>query len=208
MERTLNGSEDEDEEEVSAEDETRPSEGVGTKEDDQAETETSTEKKKKKRRRRKKKTNPSDTQNVELDFGKDTTPSTSPPALKSPQKRPVEIEKKKKTNSALVVNIDNPANTVYVGNLPFDATEQSISNALKRQGDVDKVHVVRNNKGRGAGFAYVTFQSTSSVKSAIQANNITLDGRDIRVKKFDPASLYRRTGKRKEKRRRVNSAGN
>ena len=79
----------------------------------------------------------------------------------------------------------------------------SIKEGLKCVGAVDQVHVIKNNKGRGAGFAYVTFKDEDTAKKAICSETpISIDGRDIRVKTFDPESLYRRNGKRKAKRKR------
>ena len=134
---------------------------------------------------------------------KRTSEDASEPVSEVVEKKKVVVVEKKKKKAQPVLNISNPKRTIYVGNLSYDANESSIKGGLSSLGNVEKVHVVKNNKGRGAGFAYVTFQDEKTASKAIESSTpISLDGRDIRMKAFDPESLYRRTGKRKAKRKR------
>ena len=159
--------------------------------------------KKKRRRRRKKKSEDKGAEDATLPSeAKDAEPIAAETIITEP--RIVEKKKeKKKKKTAAVPKIEDPKRTVYVGNLSYDADVSSIKEGLKCVGAVDQVHVIKNNKGRGAGFAYVTFKDEDTAKKAIRSETpISIDGRDIRVKTFDPESLYRRDGKRKAKRKR------
>ena len=155
--------------------------------------------KKKRRRRRKKKSEDDATLSSEP---KDAEPIAEP-VVTEPRIVEKKKDQKKKKKTAAVPKIDDPKRTIYVGNLSYDADVSSIKEGLKCVGAVDQVHVIKNNKGRGAGFAYVTFKDEDTAKKAIRSETpISIDGRDIRVKTFDPESLYRRDGKRKAKRKR------
>eukprot|EP00938_MAST-03A_sp_MAST-3A-sp1_P003756 g3756.t1 len=155
--------------------------------------------KKKRRRRRKKKSEDDATLSSEP---KDAEPIAEP-VVTEPRIVEKKKDQKKNKKTAAVPKIDDPKRTIYVGNLSYDADVSSIKEGLKCVGAVDQVHVIKNNKGRGAGFAYVTFKDEDTAKKAICSETpISIDGRDIRVKTFDPESLYRRNGKRKAKRKR------
>jgi RNA recognition motif-containing protein len=65
---------------------------------------------------------------------------------------------------------------LYVGNLPFSASEGEIKELFERHGAVDKVSVITDREtGRPRGFAFVEMREASDADAAIQA----LDGRDF-----------------------------
>lgn len=65
---------------------------------------------------------------------------------------------------------------LYVGNLPFSATEGEIKELFERHGPVDKVSVITDREtGRPRGFAFVEMREAGDADNAIQA----LDGRDF-----------------------------
>ena len=65
---------------------------------------------------------------------------------------------------------------LYVGNLPFSATEGEIKELFERHGPVDKVSVITDREtGRPRGFAFVEMREGADADNAIQA----LDGRDF-----------------------------
>ena len=158
--------------------------------------------KKKRRRRRKKKSEVKDAEDASEP--KDAEPiAAAETVITDPRIVEKKKKEKKKKKTAAVPKIEDPKRTIYVGNLSYDADVSSIKEGLKCVGAVDQVHVIKNNKGRGAGFAYVTFKDEDTAKKAIRSETpISIDGRDIRVKTFDPEYLYRRDGKRKAKRKR------
>ena len=65
---------------------------------------------------------------------------------------------------------------LYVGNLPFSASEDEIRELFERHGAVDKVSVITDREtGRPRGFAFVEMGDGANADAAIQA----LDGRDF-----------------------------
>lgn len=72
--------------------------------------------------------------------------------------------------------------TIYVGNLPFTATEQDVRALFERHGKVDSVKLINDREtGRPRGFAFVDMPS-SEAQTAIQAlNGFQMGGRPLRV---------------------------
>ncbi len=72
---------------------------------------------------------------------------------------------------------------LYVGNLSFHSTNDSIRDAFAQHGTVTDVHVVMDREtGRSRGFAFVTMGNNGEASSAIAAmNGSMLDGRALRV---------------------------
>lgn len=75
------------------------------------------------------------------------------------------------------------SNRLYVGNLSFNTTSDSVRAAFAELGEVTDVHVVMDREtGRARGFAFVTMGSPAEAAKAIQAmNGAVLDGRPLRV---------------------------
>jgi RNA recognition motif-containing protein len=75
------------------------------------------------------------------------------------------------------------SNRLYVGNLSFNATSDSVRAAFTEFGEVTDVHVVTDREtGRSRGFAFVTMATDQLAQSAISAmNGALLDGRPLRV---------------------------
>jgi RNA recognition motif-containing protein len=74
-------------------------------------------------------------------------------------------------------------NRIYVGNLSFQATADTVRDAFAALGEVTDVHLVTDrDTGRSRGFAFVTMATDSLAQNAITAmNNTVLDGRPLRV---------------------------
>ena len=65
---------------------------------------------------------------------------------------------------------------LYVGNLPFSATEDELRTTFERHGRVESVNVIMDREtGRPRGFAFVEMEDAAAAATAIQA----LDGRDF-----------------------------
>lgn len=65
---------------------------------------------------------------------------------------------------------------LYVGNLPFSATEQELRDLFSAHGSVDTVNVITDREtGRARGFAFVEMSEESAASDAIRA----LDGNDM-----------------------------
>jgi RNA recognition motif-containing protein len=77
---------------------------------------------------------------------------------------------------------------LYVGNLPYSATEQSLREAFAASGTVDSVSVITDrDTGQSKGFAFVEMASDREAQAATQAmNGAMLDGRQIKVNEAKP----------------------
>lgn len=77
---------------------------------------------------------------------------------------------------------------IYVGNLPFSATEEEVAGLFADFGAVEKVKIVTDREtGRPRGFCFVTLADTSRVKEAADAvDGKELGGRPLRVNPAEP----------------------
>jgi nucleolin len=71
--------------------------------------------------------------------------------------------------------------TVFVGNLSFKTTEESITRFFDGCGEVKAVRIALDYDGRMKGFAHVEFAKAESCEKALKLNGEDLDGRTIRV---------------------------
>jgi RNA recognition motif-containing protein len=71
---------------------------------------------------------------------------------------------------------------LYVGNLPFTATESEVRALFEKHGDVSSVALINDREtGRPRGFGFVEIED-SAVAKAIQAlNGQEMDGRTLMV---------------------------
>jgi RNA recognition motif-containing protein len=74
-------------------------------------------------------------------------------------------------------------NRLYVGNLSFNTSRESIESAFASAGEVQEVSIPTDREtGQARGFAFVTMGSAQDATSAIsQLNGVMLDGRALRV---------------------------
>src|ERR1700722_15182592 len=75
-----------------------------------------------------------------------------------------------------------PDRTLYVGNLPYDCTQQEVETLINgvADGQVVRVHLPTDPDGRKRGFGFVTMASAETAKSASEA----LKAADIRGRKL------------------------
>ena len=72
--------------------------------------------------------------------------------------------------------------TIYVGNLPFDATEDQVRALFQLHGDVQSVQLVNDREtGRPRGFGFVDMPAEVAVLAIEALNGQNLDGRPLRV---------------------------
>jgi RNA recognition motif-containing protein len=76
---------------------------------------------------------------------------------------------------------------IYVGNLAFDSTEDSVRDIFEQHGTVKSVKLISDrDTGRPRGFGFVEMEGEGS-DAAIQALNGTeLDGRALKVNEAKP----------------------
>ena len=75
-----------------------------------------------------------------------------------------------------------PDRTLYVGNLPYDVTQQEIETLIAgtNAGPVARVHLPTDPEGRKRGFGFVTMGTADGAKGAIEA----LRGADLRGRRL------------------------
>jgi len=74
--------------------------------------------------------------------------------------------------------------TIRVRNIPFDATEQQISELFGQFGSIAEVKVNR-------GYCFIEFSNADGVKKAAAATDLTLDGRNLSVEEKKPKTVRR-----------------
>ncbi len=80
------------------------------------------------------------------------------------------------------------ASKIYVGGLPFSATEPQLNELFAAHGTVESVRVITDKfTGQSRGFGFVEMSTTEEAKKAIAALNGTqMDGRTLTVNEAKP----------------------
>ncbi|KAK9764752.1 hypothetical protein K7432_007494 [Basidiobolus ranarum] len=77
---------------------------------------------------------------------------------------------------------NEPSDTLFIGNLSFNTTEDSVRAAFAECGEVLSIRLPTDrDTGRPKGFGYVQFASVDVAKAAMEWNGSDLDGRNIRL---------------------------
>lgn len=79
-------------------------------------------------------------------------------------------------------------NKLYVGNLPFTATEQSLADTFADCGTVQSTKIITDrDTGRSKGFGFVEMSSSGEAQKAISRyNGAQMDGRAMTVNEAKP----------------------
>ncbi len=77
---------------------------------------------------------------------------------------------------------------IYVGNLPYTATEEDVTDLFAAYGPVERVKIITDREtGRSKGFAFVTLGDQSQLNASIEAlNGHDFQGRALRVNASEP----------------------
>jgi RNA recognition motif-containing protein len=77
---------------------------------------------------------------------------------------------------------------IFVGNLSFSATEESVRNLFERYGAVNSARIMTDrDTGRSRGFAFVEMENEQEADNAINAlNGYQMDGRALNVNEARP----------------------
>ncbi len=80
------------------------------------------------------------------------------------------------------------ATKLYVGNLPFNTTENELQELFSQAGPVQEVMLMQDKfTGKSRGFAFVTMGSDADAQKAIaEINGKTVDGRALTVNEARP----------------------
>jgi RNA recognition motif-containing protein len=81
-------------------------------------------------------------------------------------------------------------NRLYVGNLSFNTSAETLRECFSEVGEVTDVHIVSDREtGRSRGFGFVTMSTAEQATTAIaQMDGATLDGRALRVNEAEERS--------------------
>lgn len=87
---------------------------------------------------------------------------------------------------------------LYVGNLPYSTTDESLMDAFSQCGTVESAKVIMDrDSGRSKGFAFVEMSSASEAEASIsRLNGSQLDGRAINVSEAKPQAPRNNTRSR------------
>ncbi|MBN1227165.1 MAG: RNA-binding protein [Deltaproteobacteria bacterium] len=79
---------------------------------------------------------------------------------------------------------------IYVGNLPYNISEEDLKGAFSEFGEVGDVNIVKDKfSGRSKGFGFIEMPNNSEADKAIKAlNDKALSGRNIKVNQARPKS--------------------
>ncbi|HEY4933785.1 MAG TPA: RNA-binding protein [Terriglobales bacterium] len=85
---------------------------------------------------------------------------------------------------------------IYVGNLPFDATEDQLRGLFEAYGPVDKASIVTDrDTGQPRGFAFVEMTDDDAATKAMEAlNGTNLGGRNLNINEARPKTDRPRGG--------------
>ncbi len=77
---------------------------------------------------------------------------------------------------------------IYVGNLPFSATESELETLFGEYGQVERVNLITDREtGRPRGFGFIEMVDDQEGRSAIEAvNGVDLGGRTLTVNEARP----------------------
>jgi RNA recognition motif-containing protein len=88
------------------------------------------------------------------------------------------------------------SSNLYVGNLSYDTTEDTLRTLFAEFGEVESVSLISDRyTGRSRGFAFVEMATDESAQAAISGlNGKVVDEREIRVDKAKPRADRRQSG--------------
>ncbi len=79
------------------------------------------------------------------------------------------------------------AKKLYVGNLPYSTTSDSLKEAFSKAGSVEEATVMMDKMtGRSRGFAFVTMADADAQKAIDMYNGQDMDGRKLTVNEARP----------------------
>lgn len=99
------------------------------------------------------------------------------------------VAKRRKKTSVTVSEADGPESNkqVYIGNLPYQVTEQNLRDLFGKYGQITQVRIVRNYRsGRSKGFGFVTYAKVDEAQKSLVSHGQKYEGRNIVVRIAKP----------------------
>lgn len=73
-------------------------------------------------------------------------------------------------------------NKIYIGNLPFQTTDQELENEFQQFGKIKEIALIRDrHSGEFKGFGFITFVTAESAQQALASNGKDFQGRAMKV---------------------------
>jgi len=73
-------------------------------------------------------------------------------------------------------------NKIYVGNLPYEVTEEDLESTFGQFGGIESVALIIDRQtGRSKGFGFITFNEQKSAQDSLALDGTDLKGRNLRV---------------------------
>jgi RNA recognition motif-containing protein len=84
---------------------------------------------------------------------------------------------------------------IYVGNMSYGTTEESLRNLFSGFGDVENVKIITDREtGRAKGFGFITMSNDAQANKAIEElNDKEFEGRNLRVNEAKPREPRQRS---------------
>jgi len=76
---------------------------------------------------------------------------------------------------------DSTTNSVFIGNLSYNTTENSLRDLFEGCGEIASVRLAKDQDGRPKGFAHIDFSDNEGAQNAIRKSGTEVDGRNVRV---------------------------
>lgn len=85
---------------------------------------------------------------------------------------------------------------IYVGNLPFSATDEDLKNIFSEYGNVDSAKVIIDREtGRSKGFGFVEMSDNAARKAIETLHEAEYEGKQISVNEARPKTDNRNSGR-------------
>ena len=79
------------------------------------------------------------------------------------------------------------ATSIYVGNLPWSATQEGVESLFSPSGEVLSVKLVSDREtGRARGFGFVEMEDADAINAIAALDGKEFDGRALRINKAEP----------------------
>ncbi|OGU60721.1 MAG: RNA-binding protein [Ignavibacteria bacterium GWF2_33_9] len=91
---------------------------------------------------------------------------------------------------------------IYVGNLPFSATDESLKEIFTEYGQVQSAKVIVDREtGRSKGFGFVEMSDNAARKAITELNETEYEGKQITVNEARPKENNRNSNRNNNSRR-------
>ena len=84
------------------------------------------------------------------------------------------------------MNLDNPSNKIFVGNIKFTTSKDTLIETFSQYGEVLNVSIpIYHDTKRPKGFAFITFATPQAAQSALSFKD-SIDGRAVVINTATP----------------------